>query len=210
MLTLHRPPAVRPASRAVAARAAADNAARAMPAWDKVYAALAARSFASTPAVDAVAAVDAGKAVIVDVRPADRAAKCTPVGAVSVPLYDKPDLFGGKAGFGTLLKAALLAANGVQPVELDPGFAAAVDAAAGGKAVYFLDEAGGSLAPTAQFPCGKASRSLQAAYKALEAGFDPARVGHVEGGLALYAAEGLPLTAPYDASDLGRTPNVVR
>jgi len=133
----------------------------------------------------------------------------TAVGALSIPLYDKPDF--SKPSFGGMLKAALLAANGVQPVDLRPTFAADVAAAVAAPAVVFLiDEAGGTLEPTATFPAGKASRSLQAAFKLLEAGWPLDRVGHVEGGLALYAAEGLPLTAPFDGKEVGRSPAGVR
>ena len=203
------PPRRTPTRRLSPPRATPAPSARAMPSWDAVYAFLASEQFASTPAADAVALVAEGKAVLVDVRPADRADKCTAVGAISVPLYDKPDF--SKPSFGMLLKTALLAANGVAPIELRASFADDVAAAVpADKIAFLLDETGGSLQPTVTFPIGKASRSLQAAYKLLEAGWDARRVGHVEGGLALYVAEGLPTTAPFDGKDVGRTPAGVR
>lgn len=73
----------RPLRRAPAPPSAAAAPERAMPGWDRIYSYLVGRDsglalpplprpFASTPAADAAAAVSAGKAVIVDVRPADR------------------------------------------------------------------------------------------------------------------------------------------
>ena len=149
--------------------------------------------------------------VLVDVRPPERHAAGAPAGAVNVPIYvlSKP-LYGG-FNPGSLLKAALLAANGVTPTEENQAFLADLQAAAGGKGVALLCETGGALAPTAQFRYGKASRSLQAAFRALEdGGWAPARVTHVEGGVYAWAQAGLPFDGEYDGKEAGRTPGVVQ
>lgn len=60
--------------------------------------------------------------------------------------------------------------------------------------------------PTPNFPKGKPSRSLQAAYKALaDAQVD--KVLHLSGGVYGWYQAGLPFVGEYDTANVGRTPN---
>ena len=235
-LAVGRRPGAAP-RRAPVAAAAAGGAS--MPNWDSVQAYLTRAGLSSTPPAEVAAAVAAGKAVVLDVRPRKKSSAATPAGALAVALYDAPDfsrprcergramgvVVGGGRGrrptpsplpsVSMLLKAALLASMGVSPIEMCPTFAADVEAVlatagAGGKTVFTLCETGGTLSPTVTFATGKSSRSLQAAFKLLEGGKGVGGVGHVDGGLLAWAAAGLPVDGEYDGRDAGRTPGVVR
>lgn len=153
--------------------------------------------------------------MIVDVRPRKRHEQSAPVAGsgnvVSIPLYDTPDF--SKPSLVRYLRAAMLASQGVAPVEQNEEFVDRILALLeeeNKKGLLMLCEVGGSLTPTVSFPTGKTSRSLQAAFRALEAGVDASRVKHVGGGCFAYSQEeGLPMTAEYDASGAGRTPGIV-
>lgn len=67
--------------------------------------------------------------------------------------------------FAKVLRAAALAVNGVEPVELNPKFMEELIQAAKGEGIILYDEIGGTLDPTATFGKGKTSRSLLAVYQ---------------------------------------------
>ena len=200
----------------VAARAGTPT--KPMPAWDGIYDFMRKKNLETVSPSEAFALASTEGWVIVDVRPRKRHEQSAPDlggdggGVASVPLYDTPDF--SKPSLSRYLRAAILASQGVAPVEQNEEFVERVLAllsSSGGnkKGVLMLCEVGGSLTPTASFPTGKTSRSLQAAFRALEAGVESAKVKHVGGGCFAYQQEGLPMTAEYDASGVGRTPGIV-
>ncbi len=82
-----------------------------------------------------------------------------------------------------VLKTIAYTFNGVTPMEPNPSFSEDLrKAAAGGKGLLTMCEAGGTMTPSTNFPEGKASRSLQAAYRALTEGVTD-KVAHVERGV---------------------------
>ena len=186
-----------------------------MPAWDGIHAYITKRNLESVSPREAFELASKKGWVVVDVRPRKRHEQSAPDlgdGVASVPLYDTPDF--SKPSLARYLRAAMLASQGVAPVEQNEEFVEKIlGLLAGGqkKGLLMLCEVGGSLTRTVSFPTGKTSRSLQAAFRALEAGVEEGRVKHVAGGCYAYAREeGLPMTAEYDASGVGRTPGVVR
>ena len=188
-----------------------------MPAWDGIYNYVTKRNLETISPKEAFDLATKKGWILVDVRPTKRHEQSAPdVGEgniASLPLYDTPDF--SKPSLTRYLRAAVLASQGVAPVELDVDF--------GSKVLQLLEkenksgllmlcEVGGSLTPTTGFPTGKTSRSLQAAFKAMEAGVDERKVKHVGGGCFGFAQEeegNLPMTAEYDASGVGRTPGIV-
>jgi len=157
-----------------------------------------------------------GEWLVVDVRPPASHARARPAGSASVPLYvplnvNKSEAEGGGIDLAKGLKALAYAMNGVAGVEPNAAFEAqlarAMDAS-GAKGALFLCEAGGTLRASPNFPAGKSSRSLQAAFRALRDGLLPAgRVAHVTGGAAGWYGAGCAFEGAYDASEAGRSPN---
>lgn len=142
--------------------------------------------------------------MLVDVRLKEQYEAGHPEGAVSVPIYETIEMAG--ADFRKMLKAIMYKSNGVNPVDPNPKFAEQMLAASGNgaKGVITMCEAGGTLKPTMNFPEGKPSRSLQAAYRAK---FEKlaANVAHLERGVyGWYQAE-MPMEGDY-RPDIGRTP----
>ena len=190
-----------------------------MPAWDGIYNFVTKRNLETVSPREAFALASKKGWVVVDVRPRKRHEQSAPDlgdGIASVPLYDTPDF--SKPSLTRYLRAAILASQGVAPVEQNEEFVEKIldllSSGGGGKrGLLMLCEVGGSLTPTASFPTGKTSRSLQAAFRALEAGVESAKVKHVGGGCFAWAGEGagegLLMTAEYDASGVGRTPGIV-
>ena len=187
-----------------------------MPAWDGIYAFITKRNLETISPREAFALASKEGWVVVDVRPSKRHSQSAPElgdNIVSIPLYDTPDF--SKPSLTRFLRAALLASQGVAPVEQNEEFVEKIldlMSSSGGKkkGLLMLCEVGGSLVPTANFSTGKTSRSLQAAFRALEAGVDEKLVKHVGGGCFAWAQEeDLPMTAEYDASGAGRTPGIV-
>ncbi|KAF8073226.1 Cers5 [Scenedesmus sp. PABB004] len=104
------------------------------------------------------------------------------------------------------MKVIAYSFNGVQAIESNSEFVAEALAAAPGKKFICLCEAGGTMRQTVNFPQGKPSRSLQAAYKLLaEGGAAPGDVVHLERGLYGWYQADLPIVGDY-TPDLGRTP----
>jgi rhodanese-related sulfurtransferase len=181
------------------------------PNWDSIYKQLVRKhNLRSVSPQEAARMVDAGEAVLLDVRMADAHEEAHPAGAASVPAFRAIKPADG-GGFGRLVKLAVCMANGVAATESAPDLLEkAAAAAAGGKAAIFACEAGGSLTSTQSFPGGKPSRSLKAAWRVLYNETLPAeRVLHLEGGVLGWARAGLPMFGDYDESKAFATPNGV-
>lgn len=197
-----------PSRRVPAAPRAAGDAGRFIPRWSTCFEALRSKGLETVSAEEAARLVQSGEWVLVDVRRGDQFAVASPQGAVSVPLYDKLVL-GGAGGFdaGKLLKSVAYAFNGVDPIDPNPNFGEQVDklTEGGRKGLIFACEAGGTMRPSVNFPEGKASRSLQACYKAMEER-GVSRVKHLERGLFGWYQADLPFTGDY-TPEIGRFPS---
>ncbi|MEW5317100.1 MAG: hypothetical protein WDW38_008428 [Sanguina aurantia] len=146
--------------------------------------------------------------VLVDVRqvPVASYEAGHPTGSVNVPLYQPID-FNKNVDFRTALKALAYAANGVPAIEANPDFIKQLTAAANGKGVICMCEAGGTLKPTVNFPDGKPSRSLQAAFRAMnEEALSITNLAHLERGVYGWYQADLPMDGDY-TPDVGRTPS---
>uniref|UniRef100_A0A7S0RIG6 Rhodanese domain-containing protein n=1 Tax=Chlamydomonas leiostraca TaxID=1034604 RepID=A0A7S0RIG6_9CHLO len=191
-------------ARAVSVRAQREGK---LPKWDFVFEYLTKTKGLKTVAPeDAKVMVDSGKWVLVDVRPPAAYKQSHPAGAVSVPMYQPLDW--SKPDFTKVVKLIAFGANGVTPVEPNPNFVEQLkEATQGGqRGVITLCESGGTLKPSTNFQFGKASRSLQAAYRAFSEGVTD-QVCHLDRGVygwyqADFEFEGEGEYAP----DIGRTP----
>ena len=146
--------------------------------------------------------------VLVDVRPEKQYDEAHAPGSVNVPLFRSFNLANGASPLA-LLKAGALLSQGVEPTEENPDFVDAfrsVLAEAGASRAVLCDAEGGTLDTNSNFPYGKESRALTAAYKLLESGFDGASLSHLEGGLNDWAREGLPFEGTGEYSVDARTP----
>lgn len=148
--------------------------------------------------------IASGEWVLLDVRRPDQHEEAHPQGAVSVPMYRLIDT--SSLDVARVLKLVAFSFNGVSPIESNSDFVAEALAATGGKRIITVCEAGGTMRQTVNFPQGKPSRSLQAAFKLIkEGGLSGDSVAHLERGVyGWYQAE-LPMTGQY-SPDLGRTP----
>ncbi|KAI3426298.1 hypothetical protein D9Q98_008671 [Chlorella vulgaris] len=188
-----------------AAAAAVDSKTEKYPAWDVISKELTAAGMQTVGAEAAFDMSELGKAVLVDVRPQTDHEQAHPKGSVCVPAFlviDSP------SSPGEWAKWLACKANGVTPTKPNPDLPALIaKAAAGDKAVILACEAGGTLEPSVNFPTGKVSRSLKAAWKVVTNDALPAsRVKHLEGGVFRWNAAGLPMVGEYDASNAGKTP----
>ncbi|KAI7837943.1 hypothetical protein COHA_008249 [Chlorella ohadii] len=207
-------PAARPRALPLAARrqrvvaaAAATQADTKYPGWEVIYRDLTAAGIPSLTPEEAFDEVELGRAVLIDVRPPEDHEKAHPRGAVNIPVFLVINSPSSPGEFGKWLACK---ANGVTPTKPNPELAAAVAAAAaGGKSAILVCEAGGTTEPSINFPTGKASRSLKAAWKVLtSSGLGASQVKHLAGGVYGYANSGLPMVGEYDGSGAGRTPAV--
>lgn len=206
-------PAAAPRSRPLPRRqlrtaaAAADTQADAKyPGWERIFGELSNKY--STRTVNAEQAFDMvgmGKAVLIDVRPQEDHDKGAPKGSICVPAFL---VINSPSSPGEFAKWVACKANGVVPTKPNAALPAEVAAAAGqGKAAILACEAGGTLTPSVNFPQGKVSRSLKAAWKVLSTGSVPAdRVMHLDGGVYAWYRSGMPMTGEYDGAGAGRTP----
>jgi len=151
----------------VAVRAATDDK---LPKWDQCYKFLVEEKRLRTiQPKEAKALTDNEGFALVDVRPPDAYEEAHPAGSINVPMYQPIDW--SKPSLGKVLKFIAYSSNGVAPVEPNPQFAEQMkQVASSNKGIITLCEAGGTLKPSTNFPFGKASRSLQAAYRALAQG----------------------------------------
>ncbi|KAG2484184.1 hypothetical protein HYH03_016996 [Edaphochlamys debaryana] len=153
---------------------------------------------------DAAKRIASGKWVLVDVRTREQYAEGHPEGAINVPLYESITLGGDVR---RSLKYLLYKSNGVSPIDMNAEFYSQLAEAADGRGVITCCEAGGTLKPTINFPAGKSSRSLQAAYVIMEEGL-AANVAHLERGIYGWFQADLPIEGEY-RPDIGRTPMAV-
>jgi len=125
--------------------------------------------------------------VVIDVRLQDDFTKVHASKAISIPLFQPISTW----SVTSVLKKAFYSLNGISGVEENPTFTEEVvavgkQAADDNKMVLFMCDAGGTAEAVPGFLLGKQSRSLQAIYKAIEEA-KLERVGHVEGGLRMWA-----------------------
>ncbi|KAG2499656.1 hypothetical protein HYH03_002594 [Edaphochlamys debaryana] len=172
------------------------------PRWPEMWQYLKDKQVPSISAEEAQARIASGEWVLVDCRLTEQHQKGTPQGALSAPLYET-------IGFNNVdtrrvFKALFYMANGVSPVDPNPLFLDQIEEIAKGKGVITMCEAGGTLKPSVNFPCGKPSRSLQAAYLALSGGALD-KVAHLDRGVFGWFKAGLPIQGEYKP-EIGRTP----
>jgi len=153
-----------------------------VPKWEIVHKVLMDKGLRSVTPEDAKAMADSGKWVLVDVRPPPQYKQAHPAGAINIPLYQPLDM--SKMDMGKAVRFVFYSLNGVTPVEANPEFLAQLKAATQGgeRGIITLCEAGGTMKPSINFPIGKASRSLQAAYRSLTEGVTD-QVLHLERGV---------------------------
>lgn len=188
------------------ARVVRVQAAGGMPKWDECFRYLVdQKQLRSIQPDEAQDLVNSGQYVLVDVRPPQAHKDSHPAGAISVPMYQPLDW--GKPDFGKVVKFIAYSFNGVSPIEPNPDFMDQLKAVtAGGKGIITVCEAGGTLKPTTNFPFGKASRSLQAAYRALAEGVTD-KVYHLDRGVYGWYQADLAFGGDKEyAPELGRTP----
>jgi hypothetical protein len=89
--------------------------------WPQQYAYLKREELQSVDPKDAKAMVDAGKAIVVDVRPKKAFAKSHVAGSVSIPLYQELNVTTGNV-LAKVAKFVIYAANGVAPIEPNEDF----------------------------------------------------------------------------------------
>lgn len=178
--------------------------------WPAMHGFLTSAGFESTPPRDANEMVQSGDWVLVDLRPASRFDEAHPSGAVNVELYKETDL--KNAGIKAWIRAVCFSSMGVKPVESNDAFLLDLRAAAGDRGVILMCDIGGTLIPNENFPHGKISRSLKAAYNLIadpNSGFSRNKVAHLKRGIYGWHLEGLPFDGAYDSAGIGRTPSVV-
>lgn len=175
-----------------------------IPPWRDCYQHLKSKGLRTVAPEEAQQLLATGDWVLLDVRRPDQHEESHPEGATNVPMYRRIDM--SQADFAKLMKVVAYSFNGVQPIDSNNTFTADVLAAAPGKKYILMCEAGGTMRASVNFPMGKPSRSLQAAYKLIdEAGLTADDVVHLERGVyGWYQAE-LPMIGDY-TPDLGRTP----
>lgn len=104
------------------------------------------------------------------------------------------------------MRGVLQMANGVSPVYPNPDFTEQLKKiAASGKGLIIYCETGGSLAPSANFPTGKQSRSLEAVYTCHSTGITK-KVAHLAQGVYGYYKAGGAMEGEYTGANAGRTP----
>eukprot|EP00475_Leptophrys_vorax_P042379 TRINITY_DN79951_c0_g1_i1.p1 TRINITY_DN79951_c0_g1~~TRINITY_DN79951_c0_g1_i1.p1 ORF type:complete len:231 (-),score=18.52 TRINITY_DN79951_c0_g1_i1:230-922(-) len=141
------------------------------------------------PAEAARLARDEGH-VIIDVRTVAEHKEVHPAGAVSAEFYR---LIKEWTPYHVLRRAAFAFFGVFNGTEENPEFVKLVEAAVPDKATPIIVACmpGGTLKPTKNFPMGKESRSLNAAYVLLENGYS--NIVHIEGGIYDYLKADLPV-----------------
>mmetsp|Transcript_10504 Transcript_10504/g.26328 ORF Transcript_10504/g.26328 Transcript_10504/m.26328 type:complete len:247 (+) Transcript_10504:228-968(+) len=134
--------------------------------------------------------VEAGNAILIDVRLPDDYKQSHAVNAQSIPLFQGIQTL----SLGNAMKQVFYTLNGVKGTEENPSFnqdiadTFAKEVKGTGKRMYIMCDAGGVVEAVPGFLFGKQSRSLQACYKACrECGVPPEQLGHVKGGLREWA-----------------------
>ncbi|RCV12610.1 hypothetical protein SEVIR_2G293100v4 [Setaria viridis] len=128
------------------------------------------------------------KFVILDVRPEAEFKEAHPPGAINVQIYR---LIKEWTAWDIARRAAFAFFGIFAGTEENPEFIQSVDEKVGKDAkIIVACSTGGTLKPTQNFPDGKQSRSLIAAYLLVLNGYS--NVYHLEGGLYTWFKEGLP------------------
>uniref|UniRef100_A0A383WG05 Rhodanese domain-containing protein n=1 Tax=Tetradesmus obliquus TaxID=3088 RepID=A0A383WG05_TETOB len=198
-----RTSSTRPAVRSLVCRAAADKTPF-IPPWRDVYNDLKSKGLRTVAPEEAAELLATGKWALIDVRRPDQFEEGHAQGSVSVPMYSRLDM--SQADLAKVMKLIAFSFNGVQPIDSNATFTKDALAASPAKKFITLCEAGGTMKPTVNFPLGKPSRSLQAAWKLMaEGGVAPGDVVHLERGLYGWYQADLPIEGTY-TPDLGRTP----
>lgn len=175
-----------------------------IPPWRDCYTSLREKGLRTVSPEEANELLATGDWVLLDVRRPDQHEEAHPEGAVSVPMYRLIDM--SQPDFSKIMKVVAYSFNGVSPIDSNNNFTAEALAAAPGKKFIAMCEAGGTMKATVNFPQGKPSRSLQAAFKLIdEAGLTADDVVHLERGVYGWYQSGLPMVGSY-TPDLGRTP----
>jgi rhodanese-related sulfurtransferase len=170
--------------------------------WQNVSGYLRQNNLASISPEDSKARVDSGEWVLCDVRLTEQYDAGHAEGAVSIPMY-KTMSFGGSAQ--QIIKFMLYKSNGVNPVEMSKEFDEDIKKFTDeGKGLIMMCEAGGTMRPSVNFSIGKSSRSLQAAFRAMNLG-NIGKVAHADRGLYGWFQADLPIQGDY-VPDIGRTP----
>ncbi|KAL6846725.1 hypothetical protein ACP4OV_024173 [Aristida adscensionis] len=126
--------------------------------------------------------------VILDVRPEAEFKEAHPPGAINVQIYR---LIKEWTAWDIARRAAFAFFGIFAGTEENPEFLQSVDAKVGKDAkIIVACSTGGTLKPTQNFPDGKQSRSLIAAYLLVLNGYK--NVYHLDGGLYTWFKEGLP------------------
>jgi rhodanese-related sulfurtransferase len=154
--------------------------------WERIYGSLVATG---VPSLSPAEAAKRRGALLLDVRLADAVAKRALPKALSKPLYVPIQ---GWDAFSNIRRVAF-AFFGIAGTELDPSWLSSVTAAIPNKGseVVVVCEMGGRLENKPGVKFGFQSRSLKALYYLRQAGYK--NVKHLRGGVAAWAADGLPL-----------------
>jgi len=188
----------------VRAQATTTSAPAALPKWPAIYDYLKSKSLMTLPPEKAEELASSGEWVIVDVRPKEAFETGHIEGSVSVPLYQALDWSDGQI-LGKAFRFVAYSFNGVAPIEPNPKFSEQLrELAAAGKGIITVCESGGTMTSSVNFPQGKASRSLQAAYRALRENITD-KVAQLERGVYGWYMADLPMEGEYKP-DIGRTP----
>lgn len=174
--------------------------------WGGQWAFLKQNNIKSVDPMVASKEMSSGRYVLVDVRPKSAYEKAHAEGSVNVPLYQSLDMTSGAIPLKAL-KFIMYAANGVSPIEPNPIFSEDLKTVLDGKGAIFTCEAGGTMKESVNFPQGKASRSLQACFRALYEEVTT-KVLHLDRGLYGWYQCDLPFEGQQDyVPDVGRTPS---
>ncbi|KAK9865310.1 hypothetical protein WJX84_009679 [Apatococcus fuscideae] len=155
-----------------------------MPRWDVMWQYLIDQKLPTLTPQEAKQRVGKKQWVLIDVRPTENHEEAHPEGSKSVPLFKKVQW--GQTTFMGFVRAAAMAVNGVTPMAVNEQFKDELERATGGKGAILMCEAGGTMTPSSNFVTGKVSRSLKAAYQAIEQG-KMKNVAHLDGGVYNWA-----------------------
>eukprot|EP00213_Chloropicon_mariensis_P007165 CAMPEP_0197483034 /NCGR_PEP_ID=MMETSP1309-20131121/56675_1 /TAXON_ID=464262 /ORGANISM="Genus nov. species nov., Strain RCC998" /LENGTH=237 /DNA_ID=CAMNT_0043025619 /DNA_START=85 /DNA_END=795 /DNA_ORIENTATION=- len=154
----------------------------------ELYKMLESGDFVTSMPEDVLDQVEAGKAILVDVRLQPDYEEVHATKARSIPLFQRIQT----VSVENAIKSVFYFINGVKGTEENPDFVSDVKKTFAelkdGQRLYFMCDAGGTCEAVPGFLLGKKSRSLQAVFKAVDEAQVPVKsVGHVKGGLRQWA-----------------------
>eukprot|EP00879_Flechtneria_rotunda_P013717 GHRR01014329.1.p1 GENE.GHRR01014329.1~~GHRR01014329.1.p1 ORF type:complete len:189 (+),score=36.33 GHRR01014329.1:351-917(+) len=151
--------------RAVATKAAAkDNVF--IPPWKDVFRTLKESGLRTISPEEASELLNSGTWVLLDVRRPDQHEESHPQGSVSVPMYSLIDM--SKPDFAKVMKVIAYSFNGVQAIESNTDFTQNALAAAGGKKLITMCEAGGTMRQTVNFPTVPAEATCRGCLRGIQ------------------------------------------